>query len=52
MSGTIEFVFPLVGIQNVIAEELPYSAVEPVGPGLDRGIHDTALKIAELCGGV
>src|ERR1700722_17787499 len=47
-----EFVFPLVGIEDIIAEELPDITVVLIGPRLDGGIDDTACEIAELCGSV
>src|SRR3984885_9329406 len=48
----VELVLPLVGIEFVVTEELPDVSMETVGARLDRGVDDTALEIAELCGSV
>src|SRR5882757_7554466 len=52
IARTAEFVFPLVGIQFVVAEELEYIAMETVCARLDRGVDDAPRKIAELRGSV
>src|SRR5215469_8129138 len=48
----IDLVFPLVGIQPVIPEELPDVAVKTVGAGLDRGTHNAAHETTEFRRGV
>ena len=44
----VELVFPLVGVQHVVAEELPGIAMEAVGTRLDGSIDDAARVIAEF----
>src|SRR6476660_4985367 len=43
---------PRVGVEDVVAEELEGIAVEAVGPRLNGGVYNSALKISELCRGV
>src|ERR1700722_11545639 len=52
IARTVEFVLPLVGIENIIAEEFPDITVVLIGPRLDGSVDDTAGEIAELCGSV
>ena len=47
---TSEIVLPTIGIQNVVAEELPDIAVELVGSGLEGSANDSSLEIAEFSG--
>src|SRR5882762_3953421 len=45
-------VLPLIGVENVVPEELENVAVKAVGAGFDGGVHDPALKVPEFSGGV
>src|SRR5579859_81589 len=49
---TVEFVFPLVGIEFVVAEELPDSSMETVRARLDGSVDDAPCEIAELGGSI
>src|SRR5205823_14527436 len=47
--GRIKTVFPLIGIQLVVAEKLENVTVQAISAGLDGGADDTTLEIAEFC---
>src|SRR5215469_9972891 len=50
IARSAEFIFPLVGVQHIVAEVLPNIAMEPVGSRFDGGVDDSPLEVAELCG--
>src|SRR5882762_1029508 len=44
----INFVFPLVGVELVVPEKLPYIAVKRVGAGFEGCADDATHKVAEF----
>src|ERR1700722_240835 len=48
VSWSVELVLPLVGVENVVAEELPRGAMELIGARFDGCVDDAALEIAEF----
>src|SRR5689334_1781093 len=45
-SGGIKAVLPFIGIQGVVAKELPDISMQGVGTGLERSVDDAAIEVA------
>src|SRR5690348_14704206 len=51
-SGGIEPVFPLVGVQGVVAEKFKHIAVEGIGSRFQRGVDDSPIEVSVLGGSI